>query len=194
MRLVVVLSALTTVVVAAGCGGQGSAEADFRTKANDACRSVARDALNLPAGERHKLAAGLGLFQESATRLARVHAPARDARTFRDLITRLHRAAVSSKANAPRIYALDHRFERELKSVGRHIGRAIKFPHVNMHLVERINALARGPLRDIRLAGNDARALKLSACTFGVSSSVSISPTIHKTKLTQIGVIRDERP
>jgi len=183
-------------IVAAGCGGQGSAEASFRTKANDACRSVARDALDLPASETHKLAAGLVLFQESATRLARVHAPGRDARTFHDLITRLRGAAVYSKANAPRIYALDHRFEREMKRFGS--PGTNKIPHVNIHLVKRINALARVPLRDIRLAGSDARSLKLTACAFGVRNSVSINPTIHKTKLTQkltqIGVIKDTDP
>ncbi|HKD94243.1 MAG TPA: hypothetical protein VKB43_05990 [Gaiellaceae bacterium] len=168
----VALTALVALVIAAsGCGGQSSSEVSFRTKANQACRSVARHVFGLPASEQRKPAAGLGLLQESATRLARIHAPAHDARTFDDLITRLHGAAASLKVNTPRVYALDHKFEREMKSFGS--PGTNKIPHVNTHLLKRINALARRPLRNIRLAGNDARALKLSACAFGVSSRVS---------------------
>ena len=172
VRFVVVLAVLAAVaVVVAGCGGQSSAEASFRTKANDACRSVARDIVAMPASSQHKLATGLGFLQESATRLARVHAPARDARTFHDLIARLHGAAAFSKAHSAQIYALDHRYEREMKRFGS--PGTDKIPHVNLHLVERINALAGTPLRDIDLAGKDARALRLDACAFGVSSKVT---------------------
>jgi hypothetical protein len=194
VRFVLVLAVLGAVaVVAAGCGGQGSTEASFRTKANDACRGVARDVLTLPASSQHKLGAGVGLLQESATRLARIHAPARDARTFRDLISRLHGAAASSRAHSEQIYALDHRFAREMKSFGS--PGTNKIPHVNMHLVERINALSRGPLRDIRLAGRDARALKLSACGFGVGTTVTLTTTTPLvTKFHRIGVIKDKRP
>lgn len=175
MRVVVTLAALAAVaVVAAGCGGQSSAEVSFRTKANQACRSVARDVLALPPRSQHKLAIGLGLLQESATRLARVHPPARDASTFRDLIARLHGAAVSSKANSAEVYALDQRFEREMKSFGSRILRGDKVPHSIPHLVERINAMARTPLRDITLAGKDARALDLGACAFKTTDKVTV--------------------
>jgi hypothetical protein len=173
VRFVVALTALAAVMAAAGCGGQSSAEVSFRTKADEACRSAARDVLALPASSQHKLAAGLGLLQENATRLARIHPPARDARTFHDLIARLHGAAAASKANDARIYALDHRFEREMKSFGRRVRSGGKFPHVDTHLVERINALARTPLNEIRLAGQDARALKLKDCAFSVTNRVS---------------------
>jgi hypothetical protein len=193
VRSVAALTALAALtIVAAGCGGQSSAEAGFRTKANQACRSAARDALGLPASSKRKLATGLELLQETSTRLARVHAPGRDSRAFRDLIARLHGAATASKANDPEIYALDHRFEREMKSFGS--PGTNRIPHVNVHLLKRINALARPPLRDIRLAGQDARALKLSACTVGVHSSVSINPTMQKTTYTRIGVIKDKNP
>jgi hypothetical protein len=165
------------VVVAAGCGGESSAEASFRTNANQTCRSVARDVVAMPARERHELAAGLELFHESATRLAHVHAPARDARIFHDLVARLRDAAASSRAHSAEIYALDHRFAREMKNFGSRFRPGTKPPHVNMHLVERIDSLARTPLRDIRRAGKDARALKLSACAFGVSSRVSTQLT-----------------
>jgi hypothetical protein len=150
----------------------------------------------VPASERHKLAAGLELFQQSATQLARVHPPGRDARTFHDLVARLRGAAASSRANSAEIYALDHRFASEMKNFASHFRPGEKPPHGYMQLVQRIDALARTPLRDTRLAGKDARALKLSACAFGVSSSVSVSsgPTMHVTKLKPIGVVTDTSP
>lgn len=191
MRLVVALAALAAVVlVVAGCGGQGSAETAFRTKASQACREVDLHAKHVTGDSRRSVNEGLGILEDMADRLARVRPPAHDAHSYRDLIARVKDSTTFTKAHEAQEYSLLHRFGSEMKSFGRHLRSGDKAPpHFDKHLVERIDSLARRPLNDLRRAGNDARTLKLSACTFGVSSSVTVTKTKLQTKLTPIGTV-----
>ena len=102
MRPALVVSALAVVVLTAGCGGQSSSEASFRTKANAACRNAAFDIKHVTGDSEQSVNKGLEFFRDTATRLARVQPPPRDAHTYHDLVARLKGDASFGRRTTPR--------------------------------------------------------------------------------------------
>jgi hypothetical protein len=154
------------LAVGAGCGSSGLSETAFRAKANSICRDLNRraNADGLPTSKN--LQRRIADIERGIAELARLKPPARDKALYSDFLTRLRRLLVFAKDTGPQLLALSQQLERALpKRVSPAGARRFK------RLARLIASLEKPAQKDARLAGVDARALRLPQCAIGASSS-----------------------
>jgi hypothetical protein len=148
------LGCCAIVLLASGCGSGHSSAAAFRTSADSICRELGLQTGSAvstkTALDRHirRAEAGIG-------RLARLHPPSGDERSYRDLIATLRRTMSLARTRFPALITSKQPSRQAVERLVRPLG------------------------HDIRRADRDARAVGLEACAKEISGGSSASRPRH---------------
>ena len=148
------LGCCAIALLASGCGSGHSSAAAFRTRADAICRE-----LGLQTGPAVSTKAALSWHIRHAEagigRLARLHPPSGDERSYRDLVATLRQTMSLARTRFPALIAAKRPSRQTLERI--------------------VQPLA----RDVRREDRDARAVGLEACAEAITGGSSASPPQH---------------